>query len=106
MGSADLMQRNLDHRIELLFPIEDIALRTQVAHEILPAYLRDTANARILLPDGSYQHLQPPRGERPFDVQAWFASEGQRLPDPQAPFVLQSSAPPITVEGTPASMPS
>ena len=106
MGSADLMQRNLDHRIELLFPIEDIALRAQVAHEILPAYLRDTANARILLPDGLYQHLQPPRGERPFDVQAWFASEGQRLPDPQAPFVLQSSAPPITVEGTPASMPS
>ena len=106
MGSADLMQRNLDHRIELLFPIEDVALRAHVVHEVLPAYLRDTANARILLPDGSYQRIQPARGERPFDVQAWFASEGRLPPDPQAPFVLQSSAPPVSVEGAPASLPS
>ncbi|HEU5347955.1 MAG TPA: polyphosphate kinase 1 [Ktedonobacterales bacterium] len=106
MGSADLMQRNLDHRIELLFPIEDVALRAHVAHEVLPVYLRDTANARILLPDGSYQRLQPPRGEHAFDAQAWFAHEGQQPPDLQAPFVLQSSAPPVTVEGAPAAMPS
>ena len=106
MGSADLMQRNLDHRIELLFPIEDVALRTHVAHEVLPTYLRDTANARMLLPDGSYQRLQPARGERAFDVQAWFASEGQQPPDPQAPFVLQSSAPPVTVESAPTALPS
>jgi polyphosphate kinase len=100
MGSADLMQRNLDHRIELLFPIEDPTLRSHVARTMLPAYLRDTANARLLLPDGSYQRIQPPRGERPFDVQAWFAREGQQPPDPQAPFVLQSSAPPISTDGT------
>ena len=106
MGSADLMQRNLDHRIELLFPIEDVALRTHIAHEVLPTYLRDTANARMLLPDGSYQRLQPARGERAFDVQAWFASEGQQPPDPQAPFVLQSSAPPVTVESAPTALPS
>ncbi len=106
MGSADLMQRNLDHRIELLFPIEDVALRTHIAHEVLPIYLRDTANARMLLPDGSYQRLQPARGERAFDVQAWFASEGQQPPDPQAPFVLQSSAPPVTVESAPTALPS
>lgn len=106
MGSADLMQRNLDHRIELLFPIEDSALRTHVIREVLPAYLRDTANARILLPDGSYQRIQPPRGERAFDVQAWFAREGQQPYDPQAPFVLQSSAPPVIVEGAPTTLQS
>ncbi|MGE5335481.1 MAG: polyphosphate kinase 1 [Nitrososphaerota archaeon] len=106
MGSADLMQRNLDHRIELLFPIEDATLRAHVAREVLPAYLRDTANAHILLPDGTYQRLQPPRGEHAFDVQAWFAREGQQPPDLQAPFVLQSSAPPVTAEGTPAAIPS
>ncbi|HET8907376.1 MAG TPA: polyphosphate kinase 1 [Ktedonobacterales bacterium] len=106
MGSADLMQRNLDHRIELLFPIEDPLLRTHIVRAVLPAYLRDTANARILLPDGTYQHLQPPRGEKAFDVQAWFAREGQQQPDPQAPFVLQSSTPPITVDVAPASIPS
>ena len=106
MGSADLMQRNLDHRIELLFPIEDITLRHHIVHDVLPAYLRDTANARILLPDDTYRRLQPPRGERPFDVQAWFASEGHQAPDPQAPFILQSSAPPIIVDGAPAPIPS
>ena len=106
MGSADLMQRNLDHRIELLFPIEDVTLRNHIVHNVLPAYLRDTANARILLPDDTYQRLHPPRGERPFDVQQWFAREGAQLPDPQAPFVLQSSAPPVTVDVAPASVPS
>ena len=106
MGSADLMPRNLDHRIEVLFPIEDIALRDHVIRDVLPAYLRDTANARILLPDGSYQHLQPPHGERPFDVQAWFASAGHQLPDVQAPFVLQSSAPPVSVDGAATTLPS
>lgn len=103
MGSADLMQRNLDHRIEVLFPIEDATLRAHIVREVLPAYLRDTANARMLLPDGSYQRLQPPRGEHAFDVQAWFAHEGQQQPDPQAPFVLQSSTPPITVDSAPVT---
>jgi polyphosphate kinase len=106
MGSADLMPRNLDHRIELLFPIEDILLRDHIIGDVLPAYLRDTANARILLPDGSYQHLQPPHGERPFDAQAWFATSGQQAPDLQAPFALQSSAPPVSVDGAPAALPS
>ncbi|HZC07435.1 MAG TPA: polyphosphate kinase 1, partial [Ktedonobacterales bacterium] len=54
MGSADLMPRNLDHRVEVLFPVDDPALRAQLSRFALPAYLRDTANARRLLPDGSY----------------------------------------------------
>ena len=106
MGSADLMPRNLDHRIEVLFPIEDVILRDHVIRDVLPAYLRDTANARILLPDGSYQHLQPPHGERPFDAQAWFASAGHQPPDVQAPFALQSSAPPVSVDGAATALPS
>jgi polyphosphate kinase len=105
MGSADLMQRNLDHRIELLFPVEDATLRTHIVREVLPIYLRDTANARILLPDGVYQRLQPPRGEHAFDVQAWFAHQGHQPRDTEAPFVLQSSAPPVTVDGAPGTLP-
>ena len=38
---------------------------------ILAAYLRDTVNARELLPDGSYRRIEPKAGEAPFDVQAW-----------------------------------
>jgi polyphosphate kinase len=102
MGSADLMQRNLDHRIEVLFPLEDATLRDHIVRNMLPAYLHDTANANILHGDGSYEHLKPPKGEPPFDVQAWFAREAQRPPDPDAPFVLQSTAAPPPAASSPA----
>jgi polyphosphate kinase len=94
LGSADLMQRNLDHRVEVLFPLEEPALRHHIAHEILPAYLRDTANARLLLPDGSYQHKRPLKGEQPFDVQRWLALDNRPTQDIDAPFALQATAAP------------
>ncbi len=75
MGSADLMQRNLDHRVEVLFPLEDRSLRNHILNVVLPAYLRDTANASLLLSDGTYERLRPAKGEAPFDVQQWFAQE-------------------------------
>lgn len=75
MGSADLMPRNLDHRVEVLFPVEDPALRAQLSRVALPAYLRDTVNARRLLPDGVYKRVKPAKGEAPFDVQQWFARQ-------------------------------
>jgi polyphosphate kinase len=73
VGSADLMPRNLDHRVEVVFPIVDPAQRAFITDDLLPAYLRDTANARRLRPDGTYTHLAPPEGEPPFDVQQWLA---------------------------------
>ncbi|HEX9038451.1 MAG TPA: polyphosphate kinase 1 [Ktedonobacterales bacterium] len=75
IGSADLMPRNLDHRVEALVPVEDPLLRAQLSRFTLPAYLRDTANARRLLPDGSYRRLKPPKGVPAFDVQQWFARQ-------------------------------
>ncbi len=73
LGSADLMPRNLDHRVETLFPLEDARLRAQIIEVALPALLRDTVNTRILLPDGEYEHAQPAAGAEPFDEQMWFA---------------------------------
>jgi polyphosphate kinase len=90
LGSADLMPRNLDHRVEVLFPLEEPALRSQIAHEILPAYLRDTANARILLSDGAYQRKRPMKGEPPFDVQRWLGRDTRATQDTDAPFALQA----------------
>ncbi|HEX8995564.1 MAG TPA: polyphosphate kinase 1 [Ktedonobacterales bacterium] len=81
LGSADLMPRNLDHRVEVLFPVDDPALRAQFSRFALPAYLRDTANARRLLPDGSYKRIKPAKGEPPFDVQQWFARQAPELLD-------------------------
>jgi polyphosphate kinase len=54
LGSADLMGRNLDHRVEVLFPVENRKLISRLRDEILGRYLSDTRNARRMLPEGSY----------------------------------------------------
>jgi len=74
MGSADLMPRNLDRRVEVLFPIEDADMQTHIVENILAVCLRDTAKSHILQSDGRYiprRYLLD--GDGPlFDSQAWF----------------------------------
>lgn len=89
IGSADLMPRNLDHRVEVLVPLEDQALRAQLRDVVLPAYLRDTTNARLLLADGRYEHLTPPKGTPAFDAQAWLAQHPLVTPEPGGPVLLR-----------------
>jgi polyphosphate kinase len=55
-GSADLMERNLDRRVEVLFPLEEPEVRRKV-EEILAALLSDTSNAWALQPDGAWERL-------------------------------------------------
>ncbi len=62
-GSADLMPRNLDGRVETLFPIEDEEIFAAVRDDVLFPHLRDNHCARRLLPDGSYEHMRPKDGE-------------------------------------------
>ena len=81
VGSADLRERNLDHRVEVVFPICDPMQRVYITDILLPAYLRDTANARRLRADGSYLRFAPADGEPPFDVQAWLAQSPAMLSD-------------------------
>ncbi len=71
LGSADLMPRNLDGRIEILFPVEDPKLRRVIRDEILFPHLRDTKQARRMDEKGSYGRIVPRSGEPPFDSQAW-----------------------------------
>ncbi|MEO7001815.1 MAG: polyphosphate kinase 1, partial [Ktedonobacterales bacterium] len=96
LGSADLMPRNLDHRVEVIFPLEDAGLRAQLTRVALPAYLRDTVNARRLLPDGTYKRIKPEKGEEPFDVQMWFA---RHMPDAPDDNLLTLRAPLVTPIG-------
>jgi polyphosphate kinase len=72
IGSADWMTRNLDRRVEVVAPVTDASLRLYLKDVVLAAYLRDNANARELLPDGSYQRVLPAPGEEPFDSQTHF----------------------------------
>ncbi len=70
IGSADLMPRNLYRRVEVLVPVSEARLKA-VLEGILDLHLRDSAQARRLLPDGSYERCRPPKDEPPFDAQAW-----------------------------------
>jgi polyphosphate kinase len=54
MGSADLMPRNLDHRVEVLFPLDDPKLVARVRDQLLKVYLKDTVKARRMQSDGIY----------------------------------------------------
>ncbi len=58
LGSADLMQRNLDRRIETLFPIEDTALKEELV-ALLEILWEDNMNAHELNADGTYAQLSP-----------------------------------------------
>ena len=58
VGSADPMPRNLNRRVEVLFPIEDKALKREIVDVILATYLRDNQQAHVLQADGSYRPLR------------------------------------------------
>jgi polyphosphate kinase len=67
LGSADLMHRNLSHRVEFIFPVEPPRL-VQRLKEILDVYLSDQAQARYLQSDGSY--TRSPNHQAPFALNA------------------------------------
>jgi len=79
LGSADLMERNLDRRVEVVFPVEDRQWAAELRDEILPAYFRDSTNAWELGQDGSYRRIEPQPGETRFDIHAWLMNR-YRLP--------------------------
>ena len=75
-ASADWMPRNLDRRVEILFPIEDRKIAEKVIH-ILDVELADTVKAHILKPDGSYERVDK-RGKELIDSQRVFCQEAVR----------------------------
>jgi polyphosphate kinase len=64
LGSADLMPRNLDGRVEVLFPVKDARLREMIKQDILNVHLWDTEQARGLLPDGTNAYTRRDRLNR------------------------------------------
>ena len=73
MGSADWMPRNLDRRVEILFPVEDEKLKARICH-ILEVQLADNVKAQYLRPDGTYAKRNR-RGKEPICAQDTFCAE-------------------------------
>jgi len=71
LGSADLMPRNLNHRVEVIFPVEDPKLIRHLRDEILMAYLNDNVQARRMASDGTYTRRASTEGEPLLSSQAW-----------------------------------
>jgi len=70
-ASADLMQRNLNRRVEVMFPVESPSLKRRLMDEIIGVEMQDTVKSRELLSDGSYRRIQPVAGQEPLDAQRW-----------------------------------
>jgi polyphosphate kinase len=79
LGSADLMPRNIDRRVEVLFPVQEPVLIRYLRDEVLATCLADNVKARRMRPDGSYEHLFPGPEEPPLETQGWLLSKHQRM---------------------------
>jgi polyphosphate kinase len=80
LGSADVMARNLDRRVEVICPILDETWRAYLKEQVLDLYLRDTARARDLRPDGTFERRRPEPGRRPVDAQEALISLARETP--------------------------
>jgi polyphosphate kinase len=78
LASADWMTRNLDKRVELMFPVEDAAQRARVLN-VLRSMFKDNVKGRWLGPDGVYRKREPVPGDPPFRVQQHLQEEAIRL---------------------------
>jgi polyphosphate kinase len=79
MGSADLMPRNLNQRVEVLFPVEDPKNIRHIRDIILGKYLADNEKGRRMLPDGDYERNQRSEEEDLVEAQADLLQEYQRI---------------------------
>lgn len=76
MGSSDWMPRNLDRRVEILFPVENEQLMEQVRH-VMEVQLTDNTKAHILQPEGNYDKVDK-RGKRLVNSQQQFCEEAKK----------------------------
>ena len=78
IGSADLMERNLDRRVETLVLVRDAGIARHMRDVIFDAYLRDTERAYVLV-DRTYERIEPSADEPRFNAQEflvqWYAND-------------------------------
>ena len=71
LGSADLMPRNLNHRVEVVFPVERAEHIRYLRDQVLETYVKDNSSARIMQSDGTYKRIRPSGSKDVINVQQW-----------------------------------
>jgi polyphosphate kinase len=96
LSSADLMPRNLERRVEILFPVQDEKIRLELL-DVLNAYFQDNCQARVLDSSGAWKRRSPQPGETPFRVQKDMLSRAAGETDSPWPvkqeFIVRRSPP-------------
>jgi len=94
MGSADLMPRNLDHRVEVIFPVENAEHVRYLRDQMLETYLKDNMRARVMQENGNYKRLKSLHEAKAVDVQEFFMNHS-RGKEPRPPYLspIHSSLP-------------
>jgi len=98
LASADMMTRNLERRVELMFPVPSDDLRKTIIN-VLSSYFKDNTQAWLLDSSGSWARLEPGPGEKPFRVQAYFHSMASKTNETEIPgsangeFIVRRSPP-------------
>ena len=88
LSSADWMTRNLEKRVEILFPIQDEKLGAQL-RDVLGGYFRDNCQASFLDKNGAWTYLTPQEGEKPFRVQKEMLSSAAQASEKSGPVKLE-----------------
>src|SRR5690606_22137795 len=71
LSSADMMQRNLDRRVEIAFPVEDAKLKREIMKTLIKVSLKDNVKARELLPNLTFQLIKSDDADKKINSQEW-----------------------------------
>jgi len=71
LSSADMMQRNLDRRVEITFPVEDKKLKNELMRTLIKVGLKDNIKTRVLMPDMNYKLVKEQNGVKSTNSQEW-----------------------------------